>query len=85
MYSLKKRWATVRLFHVTVKLSPMEEFIEQVNKHTHASSPTQVEVTKFKVGIKCKARTTEETVQQVLGKQLSNISEDATTNMPFIQ
>ena len=47
----------------TVKLSPTDEFIEQFNDHTNAPFPTQVEVTKIKVGMKCNAKTTEETVQ----------------------
>ena len=46
--------------------------------HTHAPSPTQVELTKIKVGIKYKVKTTEETQQKIQGKRLGNISEDAT-------
>ena len=46
--------------------------------HTHAPSPTQVELTKLKVGIKYKVKTTEETQQKIQGKRLGNISEDAT-------
>ena len=68
----------------TIKLSPTDEFIEQVNDHTHAPSPTQVEVTKIKAGTKRKTKTTQETVQQILGKQLGNISDDAAANLPSI-
>ena len=59
----------------TIKLSPTDEFIDQVNEHTHASSQTEVEVTKVKSRIKRKATTTLETPQQVLGTELRNISE----------
>lgn len=34
--------------------------------------------------MKLKAKTTEETAQQILGKQLVNISEDATESLPLI-
>ena len=69
----------------TVKISPTDEFIEHVNDHTHAPSPTQVEVTKIKVGMKHKAKTTEATVQEILGEQLGNISADAAANCPRYQ
>ena len=59
MYSAKKSWQC----RTTVQISPTDEFTEKVNNHTHAPSPTQVEVIKVKVGMKCKAKTTEETVQ----------------------
>ena len=49
-----QRRATVK----TVKLSPTDEMIGQFNDYTHAPSPTQVEVTKIKIGMKCKAKTT---------------------------
>ena len=68
----------------TVKISPTDKFIEHVNDHTHAPSPTQVEVTKIKVGMKHKAKTTEATVQEILGEQLGNISADAAANLPSI-
>ena len=68
----------------TVKLSTTEEFIEQVNDQIHANSPAQVELKKIKVGMKYKAKPTEETVQQILGKQLRDISENAAANLSSI-
>ena len=53
-------------------------------RSTNAPSPTQIKVTKIKIGMKLKAKTTEETAQQILGKQLVNISEDATESLPLI-
>ena len=61
----------------TIKLSPTDEFIDQVNEHTHAPSQTEVEVTKVKSRIKRKTTTTLETPQQILGTELRNISEGA--------
>ena len=63
----------------TVKLSPTDEFIEENNEHTHAPSATEVEVTKVLMSIKRKAETTGETTQQILGRELALISEDAAT------
>ena len=54
----------------TIKLSPTDEFIDQVHEHTHAPSQTEVEVTKVKSRIKRKATTTLETPQQILGTEL---------------
>ena len=68
----------------TVQISPTDKFAEKGNTQTHAPSPKQVEVIKIKVGMKCKAKTTEETVQQILDEQLSNISENAAETLPSI-
>ena len=65
-------------------LSPTDEFIEQVKDHTYVPCSVQVKMTKIKVGIKRNAKTTEETVQQILCEQLVNISEDVTANLPSI-
>lgn len=67
---------------VLVKLDMNDEFVEQVNEHTHAPSQTEVEVTKIKANIKRKAETTTDTPQQILGAELRNISEDAAANLP---
>ena len=61
----------------TIKLSPTDEFIDQVNEHTHAPSQTEVEVTKAKSRIKRKTTTTLDTPQQILVTELRNISEEA--------
>ena len=68
----------------TVKLSPTDEFIEQNNEHTHAPSATEVEVTKVLTSIKRKAETTDETSQQILGRELALISEDAAANLSAV-
>ena len=68
----------------TIKLSPTDEFIDQVNLHTHAPSQKEVEVTKVKSRIKRKATTTLETPQQILGTELRNISEEAVASLPGV-
>ena len=67
-----------------IKLFPTDEFIEQVNEHTHAPSQTEVEVTKVKSRIKRKATTTLETLQHILGTELKNISEGAAASLPGV-
>lgn len=47
----------------------------------HVPCPTQVKVIKIKVGMKRKAKTTQEIVQQILGEQLGNTSEDGTADL----
>ena len=68
----------------TIKLSPTDEFNDQVNKHTHAPSQTEVEVTKVKSRMKRKATTALETSQQMLGTELRNISEGAAASLPGV-
>ena len=38
--------------NVKVKLSPLDEFLDEINEHTHAPSQTECQVTKVKAGIK---------------------------------
>ena len=49
-----------------------------------AGSATEVEVTKVLTSIKRKAETTDETSQQILGRELALISEDAAANLPAV-
>ena len=61
----KKRW---EMLQNNVNLSHIDKFIEKVNDYTNAPSPTQIKVTKIKVGMKLKAKIPEETAQQILAK-----------------
>ena len=71
---------------VLIKLDENHEFVGQVNENTHAQSQTEFEVTKevtkVKASIKIKAVKTTDTLQQLLGTQLRNISENAAANLP---
>jgi len=67
---------------VSIKVDENNEFVEQVNEHTHAPSQTQVEVAKVTASIKRKAETTTDMPQQILGAELANISADAAANLP---
>ena len=64
MNSWKKRWTMSR----PVNVAPAEEFLEQINEHTDAPSSIQAELATTKTGMKCKAKTTGETVERTLGE-----------------
>ena len=65
-----------------VKLTATDEFVEEVNVHTHPPSQTQVEIAKVKSSIKRKSTTTQDTSQQILAVELQNISQSAAVNLP---
>ena len=46
-----------------VKLSPLDEFLNEIQEHTHAPSQTECQITKVQAGIKRQAQETEETTQ----------------------
>lgn len=65
-----------------VKLTLTDNFVEEVNVHTHPPSQPQVEVAQVKASIKRKTETTNDTCQQILGSELQNISQSAAVNLP---
>ena len=60
------------------------EFVGEINEHTHPPSQDQIEVTKIKASIKRRSQATHDTLQQILGAALQNISETAAVNLPQI-
>ena len=46
-----------------VKLSPLDEFLDEIHEHTYAQSQTECQVTKVKAGIKRRAEEPEEIIQ----------------------
>ena len=68
-----------------VKLSPLDEFLDEIHEHTHAPSQTECQVTKVKAGIKRRAEETEETTQQILGTEPRNISDGVAANLPSLE
>jgi hypothetical protein len=67
-----------------VKVNANNEFLEQVNEHTHPPSNTKVEVAKVKSAMKRRAETTNDTCQQILGVELQRISQSAAVQLPQI-
>ena len=65
-----------------VKLNAINDFVEQVQEHTHAPSATGCELTKVRASIKRKASTTHDTNQQTFGTELANITQTAAVNLP---
>lgn len=93
MYTFKKNLANdVQCWECTlrrkgqckaqVKVTPADDFIGELNEHTHPPSQTQVEVKKIKAGIKRRALTSHDTCQQILGAELQNVSQSAAVNLP---
>ena len=68
-----------------VKLSPSDEFLDEIHEHTYAQSQTEWQVTKVKAGIKRRAEETEETTQQILDTELRNISDGVAANLPSLE
>ena len=56
--------------------------MEQLNDHTHVPSITKCEITKVRANLKRKATTTQETPQQILGAELTNVTAAAAVNLP---
>ena len=65
-----------------VKLNAIDDFVDQVQEHTHAPSATRCELTKVRASIKRKASTTHETTQQILGTELANLTPAGAVNLP---
>ena len=65
-----------------VKLNIIDDYVEQVQEHTHAPSATRYELTKVRASIKRNASTTHDTTQQILGTELANLTPTTTVNLP---
>ena len=65
-----------------VKLDASDAFVDQLNDHTHVPSTTKCEITKVRANIKRKATTTQETAQQILGAELTNVTAASAVNLP---
>ena len=65
-----------------VKLSTIDDFVKQVQEHTHAPSATRCELTKVRANIKRKASTTHDTTPQILGTELAILTPTTAVNLP---
>ena len=65
-----------------VKLSRLDEFLDEIHVHTHTPSQTECQVTKVKADIKRRVKETEETTQKILDTELQNISDGVAANLP---
>ena len=65
------------------KLSSLDKFLDEIHEHTHATSQTEYQITKVKAGIKRLAEEKEETMLQILGTELRNISDGVAANLPL--
>ena len=67
-----------------IKLTPEDNFLNQLNEHTHLLSQTKIEVKKVKARVKERAENTNDTSQQILGAELQNINESTSVNLPAL-
>ena len=67
-----------------LKLDPLDNFVEEINEHTHVPSAINCELSKVRANIKRKASTTQETAQQILGTELTYITDAAAVNLPSV-
>ena len=64
-----------------VKLNAIDDFVEQVQEHTHAPSTTRYELSKVSASIKRKTATHDAT-QQILGTEMANLTLTAAVDLP---
>ena len=63
----------VRECRASVKLDELDNFVEQVNKHTHPPSATNCETTKIKENIKRRARDSLDNPREIVSAEVQNI------------
>ena len=65
-----------------IKLGEAGNFLERINKYTHAPSETKCEIAKVRANIKRRATETQDPAQVILGIELGGILEAAAINLP---
>ena len=65
-----------------VRLDRNNEFLQELNDHTHPPIKRKVEVVKVKASIRRRAETSLGTPQQIITSKLERISEAATVSLP---
>ena len=63
------------------KLDAINDFLEEVQEHTHALCVTRYELTKVHANITRKAPNTQDTTQQILSTELANLTPTARLNL----
>ena len=68
-----------------VKFDANDDFVEQTNQHTYPPTQINCDVAKVILGIKRRVTETVMTSQQILAKQLAEISESMAINLPTVE
>ena len=68
----------------SVKLDELDNFVEQVNEHTHPPSATKCETTKIKENIKRRARDSLDNPREIVSAEVQNVSEAVAVNLPSL-
>ena len=66
----------------SIKLDELDNFVEQVNEHTHPLSATKCETTKIKERIKRRARDSLDSQREIVSAEVQNVSEAVAINLP---
>ena len=78
----KRRGNGTRISECKAKIKVKNDVVVgTLHEHTHASDATQCEVLQVRHNIKKRALETEETPQQILGREMQNLSEAASVQM----
>ena len=68
----------------SVKLDELDNFVDQVNGHTHPPSATKCETTKIKENIKRRARYGLDNPRKIVSTEVQNVSEAVVVNLPSL-
>ena len=68
----------------SIKLDAQENFVEEVNDHTHPPSRTECDLVKTKASLKRRATETLDSSRQILSNQLTNISDGVAIQLPSL-
>ena len=66
---------------VKAKLDAINDFLEEVQEHTHVLCFTRYELTKVRANITRKASNTQDTTHQILNTELANLTPTASVNL----
>ena len=66
----------------SIKLDELDNFVEQVNDHTHPPSVAKCQTTKVKENIKRRARDRLDNPREIVSAEVQNVSEAVTVNLP---
>ena len=68
----------------SIKLDKLDNFVEQVNEHSHPLSARKCETIKIKESIKRRARDSLDNPREIVSAEVQNVSETVAVNLPSL-
>ena len=68
----------------SVKLDKLDNFVEQVNEHSHPHSARKCETIKIKESIRRRARDSLDNPREIVSEEVQNVSETVAVNLPSL-